>query len=83
MARYYEILRPERGKIDVCLRNHSVKQITLLKWIVVGEITATNAILALLALKPTENESGQGEATTQKGIGGSQKELLDKIDLTG
>ena len=29
MARLYGILRPGRGKIDVCLRNHSTKQITL------------------------------------------------------
>ena len=31
MARSYEVLKPGRGKIDVCLRNHSAKQITLPK----------------------------------------------------
>ena len=29
MARSYGVLKPGRGKIDVCLRNHSAKQITL------------------------------------------------------
>ena len=31
MARSYQVLRPGKGKIDVCLRNHSVKQVMLLK----------------------------------------------------
>ena len=83
MARSYGILKPGRGKIDVCLRNHSAKQITLPKWTAMGEITAAYVILALLVLKPTGNKSGKGKATTQKWEEESQKELLDKIDLTG
>ena len=30
-ARSHVVLKPGRGKIDVCLRNHSTKQITLSK----------------------------------------------------
>ena len=81
MTRSYGVLKPGRGKIDVCFRNHSVKQITLPKWTAMGEIAAANIILTLLALKPTGDKSGKGEATTQKFE--SQKELLDKIYLTG
>ena len=44
MARSYGVLKPGRGKIDVCLRNHSSKQITLPKQTAVGEITAANVI---------------------------------------
>ena len=43
-ARSYGVLRAERGKIDVWLRNHSAKQITLPKWTALGEITAGNII---------------------------------------
>ena len=42
-----------------------------------------NAILDLLALKPTEDSSVRSEATTQQGQSDSQKELLKKNDLTG
>ena len=76
-------LKPGRGKNDGCLRNHSAKQITLPKWTAVGEITATHIILAMLAPKPTWHESSKGKATTGKGKYESQKESLDKIDLTG
>ena len=31
-ARSYGVLKPGRGKIDDCLRNHNAKQITLPKW---------------------------------------------------
>ena len=64
-ARSYRILKPRRDKIHVCLRNHSAKQITLPKQTGVGEITAANVIPALLALKPTEEVSDDGEATAQ------------------
>ena len=37
--RYYGVLKPGRGKIDFCLRNHSAKQITLPKETAVGENT--------------------------------------------
>ena len=59
--------------INVCLRNHTAKQITLPKQTVVGEIAAANVIPSLLALKPTEDESDKGEVTTQKGKGESQQ----------
>ena len=62
----YGVLKPERGKIDVCLRNHSAKQITLPKQTAVGEITAANIISALLAPKPIGHESGKGKAITGK-----------------
>ena len=83
MATSYGVLKPGRGRIDVFLRSHSAKQITLPKWTAMGEITAVNTIPALLVLKPTRHESGKVEATTGKRKYESQKELLDKIDLTG
>ena len=48
-----------------------------------GEITAANIILALLVLKPTGHEAGKDEATVEKRKAESQKELLEKINLTG
>ena len=42
-----------------------------------------NIILALLVLKSTGNKSHKGKANTGKRKYGNQKELLDKIDLTG
>ena len=47
-----------------------------------GEIAAANIILALLAPKPARHEAGTGEPTVEKRKYESQKELLDKIDLT-
>ena len=66
-ARSYGVLKPGRGKIDVHLRNHSTKQITLPKQTAMGEITAPNGILGLLALKPTGDESGKGKLPFGKG----------------
>ena len=83
MVRSYGVLKPGRGKIYVCLRNHSAKQITVPKQTAVGEITTANIILALLAPKPTGHELGKGEATARKRKFENQKELSDKIDLTG
>ena len=82
-ARSDEVLKPGRSKIDVCLRNHSTKQITLPKQTAVGEITAANIILVLLAPKPKGHETDKGEVTTRKWEYESQKELSDKIDLAG
>ena len=48
-ARSYGVLKPGRGKIDVFLRKHSAKQITLPKQTAVVEIAAANIIPALLA----------------------------------
>ena len=83
MARSYGVLKPGRGKIDVCLRNHSAKQITFQKQTAVGEVKAANIILGLLALKQTGHEPVKGEATTRKRKYEGQKGLLDKIYLTG
>ena len=47
-----------------------------------GEITAANVIPALLVPKPNGDKLGKGEATAWKRKYESQKELLDKIDLT-
>ena len=78
MARSYGVLKPWQGKIDLCLRNHSVKQTTLQRSTAVGEIGATNIIPALLTPKPTEYKAGKGEVTTGKRKYESQRELLEK-----
>ena len=59
MARSYGVLKPGKDKIDVCLRNHSAKQITLAKETAVGKITAANIIPALLVQKPTGHGAGE------------------------
>ena len=82
VASSYGILRLGVGKINVCLRNHNVKQITLPKWTAVGEITVANAILTLLMSKPTEDDSVGGEATAQQGWSELER-TFGKIDLTG
>ena len=75
MARSYGVLKPGVGKVDVCLWNHSSKQITLLKWAAVGETAATNAILAFWVPKPTENEI---EATAKKKHGRAKRTFRQK-----
>ena len=82
-ARSYGVLKPGRGKIVVCLRNHTAKQITFPKQNAVREITAAKIIPDLLAPKPTGNGVGEKEATTEKRKTESQKEFVDKIVLTG
>ena len=57
MARSYGVLNQGEPKIDVFLRNHSAKQITLPKQTVVGEITAANIITVLLVQRPMGHES--------------------------
>ena len=47
MARSYWVFKPERGKIDVCLKNNSAKQLTLPKQIAIRETAAANIILTL------------------------------------
>ena len=83
LAKSYGVLKLGRGKIDLCLRNHSAMQIVLPKQTAVREITAANLILALLALKPIGHGVGEKEATGEKKKTENQKELLDNIDLTG
>ena len=47
------------------------------------EIAAANIIPGLLALMPTGHGEGEKKATAEKRKTQSQKQLLDKIDLTG
>ena len=82
-ARFYGALKPGCDNTDVCLRNHSAKQINLPKWAPVGEIAAANIISALLALKLTGHGAGKNETTVEKRKAESQKELLDQVDLMG
>ena len=51
----YCVLTPGLGKVNVFLRDHNTSHIPLPKQTAVGEITATNAIWALLSLKPKLN----------------------------
>ena len=83
MARCHGILKPGRGKIDDCLRNHSAKQITLPKQTIVGEIATANVIPSLLALKPTQHKEDRMKLPLRERKDESQKQLLAKSDLTG
>ena len=47
-ARSYGVLKPGKDKIDICLRNHSTREVILPKQTTVGEMAA-NMIPALLA----------------------------------
>ena len=67
MATSYGVLKPGRGKIDICLKNHSARQITPQKWTAVGEITAANIIPALLVPKPPGYEAGRVKLRQRKG----------------
>ena len=69
-GRSYGVLKPGRDKIDVCLRNHNAKQITLPKETAMGEITAANIIPALLV------QSQQGMSQVRV------KPLLGKVNMT-
>ena len=80
MTRSCVMLRPGVCKVDVYLWNH--KQINLPKETSVGDISTTNGIPALLAMKPTENNEGARITTKQKQMEG-QRQLFDKFDLTG
>ena len=73
------ILRLGVGGINVCLTNHSVEQVTLPKWTAVGETAAANAILALLVLRPTKDDSIRGEATGQQGKVRIRKNFWKKL----
>ena len=68
MARYYGVMKSGRGKIDVCLRNHSTKQITLPNWTAVGEIMTANIIMALFVPEPTGHEAGKVKSLLGKRI---------------
>ena len=67
MARLYGVLTPRKGITDVCLRNHSAKQVILPKQTAVGEITAANIIPALVVPKPTGQETGKVRLLLEKG----------------
>ena len=77
-TRSYGVMRPGLGKVNVCLRNHSENQVTLLNQTAVGEIAVANSIPSLLAPKPTEDDSGRGKAIAQYRQSEGQKELLEK-----
>ena len=66
MARSYGELRPGKGKIDVCLRNYSVRQVTLPKQTTLGGITLANMIPVLLDQKPTGLEEDKKKTTIKK-----------------
>ena len=79
MAISYGVLKPRRSRIDVCLINHSTKQITLPKQSAMGGFAAANIIPALLMPKPLQHESGKGEAITQKGKVRVKKNFWTKL----
>ena len=83
MARSYGVLRPGVGKVNVCLRNHSAKQITLPKQTAVGEIAVANAILSLLALRPIRMILVGWGHHSARANWGSEKNFWKKIDLIG
>ena len=76
-ARSYSVLRPGVDKVNMCLRNHSAKQITLPKQTAVGEVAVANASPSLLALKPTEKDVVRDETTSHQRQSGGQKEPLE------
>ena len=81
----YGELRQETGRIDICLQNSArqvTRQITLPKQTTVGEIMSAGVIPTLLVPKTTRLEGSKGETIKKKKNEG-QKEVLDKIDLTG
>ena len=79
ITRSYGVLKPGAGKIDACLWNHSTKQVTVPKQTAVGEITAANAIPALLVLKPTENAFEGLRLLQKKQMEGKEKCLTKLI----
>ena len=81
MAISYEELRPEKGKINICLKNHSARQVTLPRQTTVGESMPANMIPALSNQKPTGFEEHKKGTTTKKKKNEGKKELLDEIDL--
>ena len=79
----YGILKPERGKIDVCLRKHSAKQLTLSKQTVWERSQQPTLFHLCWWPKPIGHWMGEKESTGEKRKTESQTKLLDKIDLTG
>ena len=61
MARSQGELRLETGKIDICLWNHSARQMTLPKQTTVGEITSACVNLMLLVPKPNVSKVAKGK----------------------
>ena len=59
-------LRQGKGKINICHRNHSARQVTLPKQTTVGEITPANMIPALLDQNPTGLEEDKREPPQRK-----------------
>ena len=67
MARLYGVIKPGKGQIDVCLRNHSARQVILPKQTAVGEITPVDMIPALLDQKPTGHGGMRRQPLQRKG----------------
>ena len=82
-ARTYGELRPWKGKIDVCPRNHNARQVTPRKQTTVGEIMPANVPSALLDQKLTRLGEDKRKTTTKKKKNKCQKEVLDETDLAG
>ena len=83
MAISYWELRPGTGNINICLLNHSTRQMTLPKQTTVGEIASAEVGPTLLPQKPTEVEESKEQTNTRKTKDKVKKEVLDKIDLGG
>ena len=84
MARPYGILKPGRGKIYVFLRNHSVKQISLLKQTLLWERLQQQTSFQLYWCQSHQGMSHiMMKPPLEKGNMAVKNELLDKIDLTG
>ena len=82
-ARSYGELRPETGKINICLWNHNAKQVTLPKQTTVGDIKPADVFSAMLAQMPAELVGSKRETTIKENKNKGQMEVLDKIDLAG
>ena len=66
VARSYGNLRSGKGKINICLRNHSARQVILPKQTTVGEIMPANMIQALLDQNTVGLREDKRETTTTK-----------------
>ena len=65
MTQTYGILKPGTGKINVCLRNHSARQVTLPRQTTVEEIAPADIVPAPLDQKST-GHGGKRETTIKK-----------------
>ena len=68
MARTYGMLKPGKGKIDVCLRNHNAMQVSLPKQTTVQEIVPADMVPAPLDQNQTGHGRDKKETTTKKKV---------------